>query len=152
MSFASIITFKNVAQISYDLQVSNKGPFTQLQSGSSEITGINISVTLSSKTFAPGINITGVNGNIGFKKWTPTGFRMTTVSPPFSAVSPTLSDSRSHASSETSLSIEINDYKIMSRVFSETPTFDLSIDSNVNYKNLQNDKKSFINISTTIKQ
>lgn len=132
-----LVTINNDAHISFDLNIEGKGGLlgNELIDGKSEITGINISINLTSGTGAPGIQFTNIGGDFGLKNWTPMGKVSTTSSTRFSPLPyPTLSNNETHATGTATMHIPLFQYKGLSRNFSQKPNLNLGIDSTAGYR------------------
>jgi hypothetical protein len=125
------VVFNNSAQVSYDLNVKNKSESGGLVSGQSEISGISVNARVSSETFAPGMQITGVGGNFGIKSWTPSGFDFTSKSSPFKSFGGAmLSNAPFHGTSDATLNLSLSTYKNLTNTSSGISTgLNLSFDT-----------------------
>jgi RHS repeat-associated protein len=138
------VVFNNTAKISYDLKIENTNePFGQLVSGKSEITGVNVNVTLSSETWAPGTQIDNVSGFFGIKGWTPTGKNFTSKSSMFSEHNGSmLSNAPYHASGDATMSLSLPTYR---KLTSNSTSLDLKFKTQVSTTNRQSGDSSIFN-------
>jgi RHS repeat-associated protein len=143
------ITFNNAAQVTYDLNVANKGANGELISGKTEVTGVSVNARVSSETFAPGMQITGVSGNFGVEKWTPTGLSLTSKSNPFQDYKgQMLSSAPFHATSEATMNLSLSTYKNLTNTSSGVSTgLNLQFNTYTTTKNLQSSKQLIFNTS-----
>ena len=143
------ITFNNTAQVDYSLNVKNSGDSGQLLSGKTEIDGVNVNARVTSGTFAPGMQITGVSGNFGVEKWTPLGLSLTSKSNPFQDYKgQMLSSAPFHATSEATMNLSLSTYKNLTNTSSGVSTgLNLQFNTYTTTKNLQSSKQLIFNTS-----
>lgn len=146
---ANPVVFNNSSQVTYDLSVKNKGENGELVNGKTEISGINVNARVSSETFAPGMQITGVGGDFGVKSWTPTGFDFTSKSSPFKDFKGAmLSNAPFHATSDASLNLSLSTYKNLTNTSSGISTgLNLSFDTFAVTKNQATSKQIIFDTS-----
>jgi RHS repeat-associated protein len=125
------VVFNNSAQVTYDLNVKNAGENGALVSGKTEISGISVNARVSSETYAPGMQITGVGGNFGIEGWTPTGLSLTSKSSPFQDYKGSmLSNAPFHGTSDATLNLSLSTYKNLTNTSSGVSTgLNLSFDT-----------------------
>ena len=142
------IVFNNSAQVTYDLNVKNTGENGALVSGKTEISGISVNARVSSETFAPGMQITGVGGNFGIQQWTPTGLSLTSKSSPFQDFKGAmLSNAPFHATSDATLNLSLSTYKNLTNTSSGQSTgLNLSFDTFTVTKNQATAKQAIFDI------
>ena len=132
-----VVTLNNDANISFDLNIEGaEGPLgSTMVDGQTRITGVNVSVNLSSGTGAPGLQLTHIGGNFGLKNWTPMGKINTTSSSSFGPLPyPTLSNNITHASGSATMQIPLSRYRTLSRNFSQSPNLNIGINSTAGFR------------------
>lgn len=140
------LVFNHTASVSYDLSMKGtEQPFNQLVSGKSEITGVNVNVTLTSETAAPGTSIQNVSGYFGIKKWTPTGKDFIYTSSEFmDAPFQMLSKFPYHASGVATMNLSLGTYKKFTNSSTGFRPLDLDFNTQLLTKNtITGDKEVF---------
>lgn len=143
------LVIENTARAEFSLNVENKGKSGELVDGKTEITGVNIDMTLSSETAAAGINLERIGGNFGLKKWTPLGKNITKSSSSFEPLShPSLGTfGKTVPASSARLNLSMSEYKRASKNFTKAPTFNIGARASLRYRSQYTNMKSQINIS-----
>ncbi len=115
------VIFDGGVSVSNSLEISNTDN-GELVDGESQVTGINVDVTVGVTTTAPGLKLTGdIGGNFSInKRWTPTGKSPDFKSSEFEKIdTPILYGGLSGGSSgKASLTIPISNYKNVTRNYS----------------------------------
>jgi len=141
---------ESAAQVSFGLNVENTGDSgLERIDSETEITGVNINITMSTETAAPGIQLTGIGGSFGIKEWTSLGQTNINDSGSFE-YTPMLSKYNSYASGKASLTLGLSSFKRISRNLGEGGSFDIGINSTAAFGLQQNGKKRFFSTSNTI--
>ncbi len=144
-----VTILENVAQISFDLNIENAGDFNQERiDGETEITGVNVNITLSTETLAPGVQLQSVGGNFGLEKWTPTGKNSVNNSDSFQYAGPMLSSKDSHASGKATSTISLSKFRSVTR---QGLSFSIGVNSTAVFKLQQTGKTGVFDTSNTIK-
>jgi len=119
---AGVTILDNDAIVRYNLNVENAGDSgVEKIDGQTEITGVNLSVDLSTGTNAPGVQLQSIGGDFGIQKWTPLGKDISNPSSSFSSITPTLSNNPSNVSGRSTLKIGLPSYRLLSKNFTQTP-------------------------------
>lgn len=151
-----LVVLKNDANIKFDFNIEGtSGVFNNiLIDGKSKITGVNISVDLTSATSAPGVQLQNIGGNFSLKNWTPMGFVSTKNSSYFEKLPyETLNPFSNHTSGTAIMSLSLSHYKNLSRSFSSPPQLNIGINSGVIFglQSSPNSRSRILNNSKTIK-
>ncbi len=130
------VIISNIAKVGFELNVSDTGKSGELISGKSKITGVNINVTLSSQTSAPGIGFESVTGNFGIAKYNPILGKSNGISSSnFSPLGyPLLSNDTTVAGASATMSLSMNQWAKYSKNFSQKPNLTIMMNSSVNYQ------------------
>ena len=144
-----LVSIDNSMRIDYNLDIKNTDNNGTLIDGKSEITSINIGMTLSSETSAPGIKLERIAGDFGLKNWTPLGKRITTSSSSFQPLeNPMLGKlGNSIPAAKANLKMNINTYRKASKNYRKAPHFNFGIRAGVRYKSQYTNSKDILNIS-----
>lgn len=127
-----LVILKNDANIKFNFNIEGTDGVlgSILIDGKSKITGVNISVDLTSATSAPGLQLKNIGGGFSLKNWTPMDFISTKNSSFFKELSyETLNPFPSHASGSAIMSLTLSHYKKISRSFSFTPQLNIGLNS-----------------------
>ncbi len=139
------------AQVSFSLNVENGGEHgLELIDGETEITGVNINMTVSTETDAPGVQLSAVGGNFGIQEWNATGNNNINSSSSFSPIQ-TLSGASSHASGSASLTLGLSSFNNLTRKIERGGSMNLGVNSIATFNLQQNGRKGFFKTSNTIK-
>ncbi|WP_430906556.1 RHS repeat-associated core domain-containing protein [Maribacter sp. 2-571] len=127
----------NTADVSYSLNIEGKGEFGQLQDGVSEVTGVNIEMTLSSEISLPGVEMVNIVGDFSLSRSTPSGNQRTNISSPFVESGPMLgSQGRTIASSKATINMSVGELHRKSRNnVTGVPSLNFDIDAYSGYTN-----------------
>jgi RHS repeat-associated protein len=145
------IVLKSSAQVSFSLNVENGGESgLELIDGQTEVTGVNINMTVSTETGAPGVNLTGIGGNFGIKEWNATGNNNIISSSSF-VPTHTLSGSPSHASGRASLTLRLSFFRRQTHKIGRGGSLNLGVKSTSAFKLDYNGREGSFSTSNTIK-
>ncbi len=149
---AGVTILDNDAIVRYNLNVENAGESgVEKIDGQTEITGVNLSVDLSTGTNAPGVQLQSIGGDFGIQKWTPLGKDIANPSPSFSSITPTLSNNPSNVSGRSTLKLGLPYYRLLSKNFTRTPQSTVKVRSTATFKLQYNNRIGVFNTSSSFK-
>lgn len=135
---ATPVTIDNTANISFEFSLENAGTSgLERVDGQTEITGVDMTVKMTSGTSNPGIEIQAVSGDFGVMEQTALGSTLKNPSPSFSEFKPTdLTNNLSAATGSATLSFGLSQFKIMTKNFTKLPRSTFKLRTQAQFKSL----------------